>query len=208
MQRRKGKLNILRNGSGIMLSIEEAKRRLAKLKGKSKFEKMVQTTAILTGLFANEHLKPIIVGGLAVEIYTRSEYTTSDIDLIFSQRDIADYYLKNLGFISEGRHWYHKDLLVSVEIPDDILKDADHDKVIELELEDSLYVYVIGIEDIILDRLRACVHWQSSSDCEWGKRLIFMHAQRLDMNYLKNTSQVDNTFDQLSDWINEIKNII
>lgn len=204
MQKGKGKLNILRNGSGIMLSIEEAKCRLAKLKGKSKFEKMVQTTAILTGLFANEHLNPIIVGGLAVEIYTRGEYTTSDIDLIFSQRDIADHYLKNLGFISEGRHWYHKELLVSVEIPDDILKDADDDRVIKLELEDGLYVYVIGIEDIILDRLRACVHWKSTSDCEWGKRLFLMHFDRLDVTYLKTTSKKDTTLPQLTNWLREV----
>src|SRR5690625_982586 len=191
-----------------MSSIEDAKFKLSKLKGKSKFEKMVQTTAILTNLFEKEKLKPIIVGGLAVEIYTRGEYTTSDIDIIFSQREIADSYLKSLGFITEGRHWYHEELMISIEIPDDMLEDADDEKVIQLQLENNLHVYVIGIEDIILDRLRACVHWKSSSDCEWGKRLFFMHAQRLDMNYLKNTSQVDNTFDQLSDWINEIKNII
>ncbi|WP_157404568.1 hypothetical protein [Shouchella shacheensis] len=34
--------------------------------------------------------------------------------------------------------------------------------------EDKQKVFVIGVEDIILDRLRACVHWKSSSDCEWG----------------------------------------
>jgi predicted nucleotidyltransferase len=187
-----------------MLSIEEAKLQLNKLKGKSKFEKMVQTTAILTGLFANENLRPIIVGGLAVEIYTRSEYTTSDIDLIFSQRDIADKYLRELGFVPEGRHWYHEHLLVSVEIPNDMLEDADHDRVIELRLEDDLHVYVIGIEDIILDRLRACVHWKSTSDCEWGKRLFLMHTERLDVDYLKTTTQIDNTFSQFNEWLREL----
>lgn len=152
-----------------MSSIEDARFQLSKLKGKSKFEKMLQTTAILTKLFEQEKLKPISVGGLSVEIYTRSEYTTADIDIIFSQRKIADRYLKSLGFISEGRHWYHKELMISIEIPYDMLEDADDAKVIELQLENNLHVYVIGIEDIILDRLRACVHMKSLSDCEWGK---------------------------------------
>lgn len=187
-----------------MISIEEAKLRLSKLKGKPKFEKMVQTTAILTSLFANENLRPIIVGGLAVEIYTRSEYTTSDIDIIFSQRHIADRYLRALGFIPEGRHWYHEDLLISIEIPNDMLEDADNDKVIELILENDLHVYVIGIEDIILDRLRACVHWKSSSDCEWGKRLLLMHAKRLDFDYLKEISRKDNTLVKLNEWLKDI----
>ncbi|MGM8366630.1 DUF6036 family nucleotidyltransferase [Virgibacillus sp. W0181] len=189
-----------------MISIEEARIQLAKLKGKPKFEKMVQTTAILTGLVEYENLRPIIVGGLAVEIYTRSEYTTLDIDIIFSQRHIADRYLKLLGFVLEGKHWYHEELMVSVEISNDVLEDADDDRVIELILQDNLYVYVIGIEDIILGRLRACIHWKSSSDCEWGKRLFLMHAQRLDFDYLKHTSQKDNTIVKLKEWLKEIGN--
>ncbi|MFB9972415.1 nucleotidyltransferase family protein [Allobacillus sp. SKP2-8] len=188
-----------------MNSIEKARLQLSTLKGKPKFEKMLQTIAILTKLFEQEKLKPIIVGGLAVEIYTRSEYTTSDIDIIFSQREIADSYLKSLGFIAEGRHWYHEELMISIEIPNDMLEDADYDKVIELQLENNLRVYVIGIEDIILDRLRACVHWKSSSDCEWGKRLYLLHAKRLDMDYLTNTSRADNTLNKLNDWLNGVR---
>jgi len=186
-----------------MISINEAKLKIDQLKGKPKFEKMLQTTAILTSLFEQENLKPIVVGGLAVEIYTRSEYTTLDIDIIFSQRAIADKYLKLLGFTTEGRHWYHEELMISIEIPNDMLEDADDEKVTELVLQDGLRVFVIGLEDIILDRLRACVHWKSSSDCEWGKRLFLLHFERLDFEYLKVTSQKDLTFDILNKWLKE-----
>lgn len=187
-----------------MISIEEAKTKINSLKGRPKFEKMLQTTAILTGLFERENLKPIIVGGLAVEIYSRSEYTTMDIDIIFSERHIADKYLKLLGFLREGRHWYHKELMISIEIPNDMLEDADDTKVTELILNDDLHVFVIGIEDIILDRLRACVHWKSSSDCEWGKRLFSLHFKRLDLAYLKETAQKDQTLNVLNQWLNDI----
>ncbi|MEQ6388944.1 DUF6036 family nucleotidyltransferase [Bacillaceae bacterium S4-13-58] len=184
-----------------MKSIEEAQLKLQDLREKSKFEKMIKTTAILTSLFETEGLKPIIVGGLAVEIYTRNEYTTLDIDLIFSQRHIADKYLKRLGFKTEGRHWFHEDLLISIEIPNDMLEDADEDRIVELELDNNLHVYVIGLEDIILDRLRACVHWKSSSDCEWGKRLFLLHKERLDLEYLKHSAQRDNTTEILNKWL-------
>lgn len=59
-----------------MNSISEAKQKLAELEPKSTFEKMVYSAAILTKLLESKHIRPVIVGGLAVEIYTRSDYTT------------------------------------------------------------------------------------------------------------------------------------
>ncbi|RWR12183.1 hypothetical protein QNH23_13865 [Siminovitchia fortis] len=67
-----------------MRSIEHAKTRISSLIGKSKFEKMVGVAAVLTELLAERKVKPIIVGGLAVELYTKSDYTTVDIDLVIS----------------------------------------------------------------------------------------------------------------------------
>jgi predicted nucleotidyltransferase len=127
---------------------------------------MLRVSAILTALLEKHRIKPIIVGGLAVEIYTRSEYTTADIDLILSRRDLANELLIELGFTKEGRHWYHEELLISIEIPGDMLQDADYERIIELQLPESRKVFVIGIEDIILDRLRACIHCKSTADCE------------------------------------------
>lgn len=184
-----------------MITIEEAKRQLEDLKEQPKFHKMLHTSAILTSLFKNENLRPIIVGGLAVEIYTRNEYTTLDIDLIFSQRDIADFYLTRIGFKREGRHWFHRELMISIEIPNDMLEDADVDKIVEIELPDGLNVFVIGIEDIILDRLRACIHWKSTSDCEWAKRLFLLHEDRLDHAYLNEQAKKDQTFGCIEAWL-------
>lgn len=164
---------------------------------------MVKVTAILTCLLEEKNLRPVVVGGLAVEIYTRSDYTTSDIDIILSDREAANTILLALDFVREGRHWYHEKLSISIKIPNDILEDADYDKVIELSLEKGLKVYVIGIEDIILDRLRACVHWKSSSDYEWGRRLLLLHYERLDIPYMTQQAKVDSTITILTKWLNE-----
>ncbi|MBW7650719.1 MULTISPECIES: DUF6036 family nucleotidyltransferase [Anoxybacillus] len=184
-----------------MNSIKEAKEKLQFLRTKTSFEKMVQVTAILTKLLEPYRIRPIIVGGLAVEIYTRGDYTTVDIDLIVSDREKAGQLLTQLGFVPSGRHWYHDELFVSVEIPNDMLEDADDDKVIELMLEDGLSVYVIGIEDIILDRLRACVHWKSSSDCEWARRMFLLHKERLHFTYMEHVAEKDGTIKQLKEWL-------
>lgn len=90
-----------------MNSIENAKDQLKQLADQSKFEKMVHVSAILTSLLHEYQIKPIIVGGLAVEIYTRSEYTTSDIDLVSDGRDIIDHLLVQLDFNFPPKEVFH-----------------------------------------------------------------------------------------------------
>jgi predicted nucleotidyltransferase len=184
-----------------MNSIESGLLALQQLEGKPKFETMFGVASTLTTILEESGLKAVIVGGFAVEIYTRSEYTTVDIDLIFSRRDIANDTLLNLGFTKEGRHWYHSKLGVSIEIPNDMLENADTNKIIKLNLANQEHVYVIGIEDIILDRLRACIHSKSTSDCGWGYRLFLIHQKTLDIKYMIQKSAVDLTSVQLQAWI-------
>jgi hypothetical protein len=191
-----------------MMSIKEAKQALMNIHSRDRFKVMLEVTAIFTELMEQHGIKPVIVGGLAVEIYTRSQYTTQDIDLIFARRDLADKTLVELGFLKEGRHWYHPDLEVSIEIPNDILEDADPEKIIKLRLPEGKYVYVIGIEDIILDRLRACVHWKSTSDCEWGFRMFTVHFDHLNLDYMKAEVQKSHPkeYEMLTKWLQNIEN--
>ena len=72
-------------------------------------------------------IKPIIVGGHAVEIYTLGQYTTVDVDIVLSGRELAREIFEELSFAKgQGfRHWYHEELGLPIEIPDDILADSD-----------------------------------------------------------------------------------
>ncbi|UOF89939.1 hypothetical protein LSG31_19040 [Fodinisporobacter ferrooxydans] len=187
-----------------MKRIDQAKEELKRLQGKSKLESMLGVASIFTELTEEQQgIHPIVVGGLAVEIYTKEAYATWDIDMVFSNYPLANELLLALGFHKEGRHWYHEGLSVSVEIPGDQLEEADYNRVLKLNLSNGRHVYMIGVEDIILDRLRACKHWKSTSDCEWGLRLFQTHRERLDIPYLQQQSKADLTEDILQSWLSE-----
>ncbi len=50
--------------------------------------------------------KPILVGGSAVEFYTRGTYKSLDIDLL-ADREALEKVLEKMGFSKIGRHWFY-----------------------------------------------------------------------------------------------------
>src|SRR5699024_10488583 len=97
-------------------------------------EKMLRLVAMLTKYFQDENIRPIIVGGLSVEVYTRNNYTTYDIDIIADGREQINKLLTDeLGFKKLGRSWYNKELEISIEIPSNYLE-GSLEKVVELTL--------------------------------------------------------------------------
>ena len=150
----------------------------------STFELFLRVMAIITESSQNAGLLPIVVGGHAVSLYTRGDYATRDVDLVAP--DNISGVLDSLGFVKApgDRHWFQEELNVAIEIPDRQLA-GSMDKVIKLDLGDLGYVFVIGVEDLILDRLRACVYWKSSVDCEWAQRLYLVHREATDDDYIR-----------------------
>ncbi|MDQ1911397.1 hypothetical protein RAC89_13230 [Paenibacillus sp. GD4] len=180
--------------------MQEAREALEQLQDKTKFEKMLHTAAIITELLLPQGIRPIIVGGLSVEIYTLNGYATQDIDFVMDGYDLAGEVLGSLGFTKLGKNWTHANLGVSVEIPSNFLA-GDYNKVTELTVADKA-VYVIGIEDIILDRLRAAVHWKSGESREWGYRMLLMYFEDLDMEYIQSRFEHPMEKYEFNLWIN------
>lgn len=127
---------------------------------------------------------PVLIGGLALSYYTREVYFTADIDLAYADREALDEVLRELGFAKKGRYWVHQGLDIAVEAPASGLAGEESQRE-TVELEGGLSCVVIGLEDLIIDRLNACQHWKSEVDCEMAELLIARYGEELDWPYLE-----------------------
>jgi len=127
---------------------------------------------------------PILIGGCALSYYSREVYFTADIDLACSDRESLNQVLMDLGFQKEGRYWFNDDLAIAVEAPAGILVDEDAPLEV-VEFEEGLSCQILGMEDLLIDRMNACKHWKSESDCEMVELLVTRYKEILDWDYLK-----------------------
>jgi predicted nucleotidyltransferase len=179
-----------------MTTIEELKARLDRAKDISNLlDRRMWVLAVITQAVADLGVRPIVVGGSAVELYTLQDYATHDVDVVMPVSPEIAVVLEKLGFGREGRYWVHKDTDVLLEMPSDSLA-GDLDRVARVEIDD-MCVYIIGIEDLVIDRLNACKHWQSQEDCRWAERLVDIHFRTLDWPYLERRAEEEKTIDVL-----------
>jgi len=157
---------------------------------------------MLTKALEPKDVKPIIVGGNAVEFYTAGGYATSDIDLV-APSELLDEILTKWGFKKEGRYWLNEELDVLVEAPSSTLA-GDPKKITEVEIE-GVTVYLLGIEDIIIDRLNAFVRWKSQDDRFWAMELMSLHKDEIDWDYLKKRAEKEQTDRALENIQKELK---
>lgn len=161
------------------------------------FKRRLYVLGVITGALARRNIVPILVGGCAVEFYTLGSYATQDIDVVVSGRDEFDSALRSLGF-SKGagqRHWYSEELDLAIEAPDSVLA-GSRERIVTVEVND-FKIHVIGLEDLILDRLRAFVFWKSSADGEWASRIIALHESEIDWDYLESQATREGLADAL-----------
>ena len=161
----------------------------------------------LVGLLTKEleggKARPIVVGGCALEFYTTGGYSTGDVDVIFPHTELLDSVLSKWGFRKEGRHWISSDLDMYIKSPASSLGGGDPARITRVRIEE-VDAYVIGVEDLIIDRLNAAVHSQSEDDRYWAKELIYIHGPMIDMDYLRKRASADNVEDEVDKILKEI----
>lgn len=144
---------------------------------------------------------PIVVGGLSVEIYTQGNYTTRDIDIVTSSSIMLRELLLQIDFKKEGRIFYREDIEVAVDVVDNFLA-GSYEKIVEFKFDEHKYVYVISIEDIILDRLREFEHSDSN---HWGLEMLLTNFEEVDLEYLKQNVENKKQLKELEKWISYIE---
>jgi excisionase family DNA binding protein len=138
---------------------------------------------------------PVVVGGQAVEFYSAGGYATVDIDLVTPSEPL-DEVLDEFGFERRGRHWIRHDLGLVVEAPGNSLAPGQRERLTEVRVGGAV-AYVLGLEDVIVDRLAACVFWSSQDDCGWAEVLLTVHRARLDVDYLRRRAGEVGVLDRL-----------
>ncbi len=170
------------------------------------FKRRLLLVGILTKELRGKGVIPILVGGNALELYTLGGYSTLDIDLVCSDRRSVGEVLESLGFKKFGRLWVSDELEMAVEVPD--VKLAGSLERVEVYEVDGFEVYVIGKEDLIVDRLNACVFWRSEDDCRWVKELIVLYYDDIDWEYLEKRCREEGTLERLLEIRREAEEIL
>ena len=138
-----------------------------------------------------------LVGGQAVETYTAGQFTTGDIDITTTDSKVTEKVLTSLGFEQIGMIWLNKQLGVAVQIVG-LFPNANLDKALTIEAG-PYKVNVIGVEDLIVDRLAHVKFFKVAGDMEKAKVLYAIFKRQIDKKYLRDTAKkrgVEDTLDQ------------
>jgi len=152
-------------------------------------------------LFVNELRKigidAILVGGSAVEFYTRGKFQTADIDFAVTDRSGATQILRSLGFEAKDAVWYNRELDIIVD-PSDKDYTGDPDKVRIVDVGD-VEVKVAGVEDLIVNRLYSAKYWKSNPqrDMEEATALLSIFSSSIDNEYADRLAKQNDVVDIL-----------
>jgi hypothetical protein len=153
------------------------------------------------GMSGRAGKSPVVVGGTAVDIYTRGLFPSRDIDIIGDRKVIGGILEKKFGFARAGRHWVNERIGIFIEAPGDHFS-GDKNKITTIWVG-SLKLYIIGIEDLIIDRLNACVRWKSETDCDQARYMFRYYRDRLDFAYLEKKAKDEGILKALREFCKE-----
>jgi len=132
----------------------------------SEFSKtsIVELAAIVANHLRDHDIRVVLVGGLAVEIYSKNIYLTQDIDLVdVSYRTPAELHkaMAKIGFEKTGRVYSNKTTDITVEFPSAPITVGD-ERVIETTVVSSAAgdIPILKAGDVVKDRLAAYFHWR------------------------------------------------
>ncbi|GAI09207.1 unnamed protein product, partial [marine sediment metagenome] len=166
----------------------------------NRWERRLFFAAIISEFLQKNHrVDLVVVGGNAVEFYTLGSYSTEDIDIVVTNFGIVENLLQYLNFEKINRIWYREDIDISIDLTGSQLA-GDPTRVSRVSIKGKT-VQVIGLEDVIVDRLNAFIHWKSEQDGLWAQEIVAIHQEDIDWRYLEQRCKKE----QITSALEEIK---
>jgi hypothetical protein len=119
-------------------------------------ERKLAVVAVIDAEMQRIGFRAVVIGGVAVEFWTRGAYSTADIDLYLPHGPAVLQLLEPLGFQHEGRHYVLPGTDVFVEAPGPSFP-AESEEVDEVTLRSGYVVPVLSAADVLVDRLHQFV---------------------------------------------------
>ena len=125
---------------------------------------IVELAAIVANHLNGHGIRVVLVGGLAVEIYSENIYLTNDIDMVdISYRKPAELRdaMAEIGFVKPGRVFVNETTDIAVEFPSPPITVGD-ETIIETTTAQTPAgeIPILKVADVIKDRLAAYFHWK------------------------------------------------
>lgn len=109
-------------------------------------------------LYPDESVRPVLVGGAAMELLADGAYITADLDFVGIVPPPVAADLRKARFRQLGRHWIHDEESVSVIFHGHKLRTGE--RTVEHSFGDYR-VFMVSPEDLLIDRLASWRHRES-----------------------------------------------
>lgn len=124
---------------------------------------MVELASYVCDNLAKQNIDVVLSGGSCVEIYSRGDYTSFDLDLINRYNETffkIKKVMESLDFKEDGKYFVHSDTKYFIEFPSGPLGVGDG-VVNKLEEISTKYgvLKLLTATDCVKDRLAAYYHW-------------------------------------------------
>ena len=145
--------------------------------------KRIIFTAIFTFELEKKGCSPVAAGDYAVELYTSGEYKADSVDVIVPSGE-AQELLERLDFKLDGDAWVNSDIDMAVRIVGEGLGDEQLKRVNQIDVSGAS-VYLLGLEDTVLAKLRDFAFKHEVAASTWAQELVEAHPGEIDWDYLK-----------------------
>lgn len=168
-------------------------------------ERRLRFAALLgAGLQASE-TEFVVVGGSAIEFYTRGQYTTGDIDVVYTGHADVSRLLHEWRFVRQGRIWLNERLGIVL----DFVKPPYTGDLARTQALETPYgsIRLAALEDLIIKRLASAKHWRRPPDEDHAQLLAATYRERLHWGYLERLAveyDVEDLLTSLRRWLADL----